>query len=90
MYKYKTKGTCSREILFDVTADEKVKDVKFIGGCNGNLQAVSRLVEGKSVDQVIDTLKGIQCRAGTSCGDQLAKALLEYKAKKGLLEDNKD
>lgn len=81
MYSYLTKGTCSRQILFDVTDDNKVKNVKFIGGCSGNLQAISKLVDGKPIDEVISTLKGIKCRANTSCGDQLATALSEYKAK---------
>ena len=79
MHTYRTKGTCSKEILFDVTADGKVTGVKFIGGCLGNLQAVSRLVEGRPVNEVISLLKGIQCRNNTSCGDQLATALTEYK-----------
>ncbi len=78
MQSYSTKGTCSRQILFDVTPDLKLKDVKFIGGCNGNLQAVSKLVEGKDINEVISLLKGINCRAGTSCADQLAKALEKY------------
>ena len=82
MHTYITKGTCSRQILFDVTPDDKVKDVKFIGGCSGNLQAVARLVEGQHIDQVISTLKGIKCRSNTSCGDQLAHALERYKQKK--------
>ena len=80
MYTYKTKGTCSSLINFNVT-DNTVTDVKFVGGCKGNLQAVSKLVEGKDIDWVIQTLKGIQCRAGTSCADQLATALLNYKEK---------
>ncbi len=84
MQTYKTKGTCSREIQFDVTGDKKLTNVKFIGGCLGNLQAVSKLVEGQDIDQVIKTLKGIQCRGGTSCSDQLATALIEYKKKNGL------
>ena len=79
MQTYMTKGTCSRQILVDVTEDLKVKNVKFIGGCSGNLQAVARLVDGKNVDEVISTLKGIKCRSNTSCGDQLALALEEYK-----------
>ena len=81
MHTYMTRGTCSRQILFDVTEDLKVKNVKFIGGCSGNLQAVARLVDGKHVDEVIATLKGIKCRSNTSCGDQLAIALEDYKAK---------
>lgn len=82
MQTYMTKGTCSRQILFDVTEDNLVKNVKFIGGCSGNLQAVARLVDGKNIDEVISTLKGIKCRSNTSCGDQLAIALTEYKEKK--------
>lgn len=78
---YNTRGTCSRQILYDVTEDGLVTNVKFIGGCLGNLQAVARLVEGKTVDEVIFLLKGIQCRAGTSCADQLAKALEQYQEK---------
>lgn len=79
MQIYRTKGTCSKEIIYDVTADGKVTGVKFIGGCPGNLQAVAKLVDGKPVDEVIKTLKGIKCRSNTSCGDQLATALEEYK-----------
>lgn len=82
MQTYQTKGTCSRQILFDVTEDNKVKNVKFIGGCLGNLQAIAKLVDGKDIDEVIATLKGIKCKGNTSCGDQLAKALLEYKERK--------
>jgi uncharacterized protein (TIGR03905 family) len=81
MQTYMTKGTCSRQILFDVTEDMTLKNVKFIGGCSGNLQAIARLVDGKNIDEVIATLKGIKCRSNTSCGDQLALALIEYKDK---------
>lgn len=81
MQIYHTQGTCSRQITFDVTEDNKVTGVKFIGGCSGNLQALSRLVEGMSVDEVIAKLKGIKCRGNTSCSDQFATALLKYKAK---------
>ena len=82
MQTYMTRGTCSRQILYDVTEDNKVTNVKFIGGCSGNLQAVARLVDGKNIDEVISTLKGIKCRSNTSCGDQLAIALMNYKEKK--------
>lgn len=81
MYQYTTKGTCSRQITFDVTEDNKLKNVKFLGGCNGNLQGVSKLVEGRDVDEVISILKGIECRGNTSCPDQLATALLKFKEK---------
>lgn len=87
MQTYLTRGTCSRQIIYDVTEDGKVKNVKFIGGCSGNLQAMARLVEGKTVDEVISTLKGIKCRSNTSCGDQLALALEEYKRKNETRED---
>ena len=86
MNSYTTRGTCSRQILFEVDPDNTVHNVKFIGGCNGNLQAVSRLVEGKTVEEVIFLLKGIQCRSNTSCADQLATALEKYQQK---LEHNK-
>ena len=86
MQTYLTKGTCSRQILFDVTEDERVENVKFIGGCSGNLQGISRLVNGKPIDEVIATLKGIKCKGNTSCPDQLSKALSEYKEKKSALK----
>ena len=75
MYTYTTSGTCSRQIVFDITKDNKVTNVKFIGGCLGNLQGVSKLCEGRDVDEVISILEGIKCRGNTSCPDQLAKAL---------------
>ena len=76
-YEYKTKGTCSQRILFEVI-EGKVCNVQFIGGCNGNLQGISALVKGMDVDEVIDRLEGISCgMKGTSCPDQLAKALIE-------------
>ncbi len=80
MLTYATRGTCSRQIIFDVE-DNKVKDVKFIGGCLGNLQGIAKLVEGRDIDEVIATLKGIKCKGNTSCPDQLAQALIEYKKK---------
>ena len=76
-YEYKTKGTCSRSILFDIE-DGKVKNVQFIGGCNGNLKGIGALVEGMDVQDVISRVEGIQCgMKSTSCPDQLAKALKE-------------
>lgn len=79
MFTYSTKGTCSRQILFDVDKEGNLRNVRFIGGCGGNLQGISRLVEGKSIDEVEQTLAGIKCRNGTSCPDQLSKAIGEYK-----------
>ena len=81
MQTYITKGTCSRQIIYNVTPDNKVTGVKFIGGCSGNLQAISRLVEGKDVDEVISLLQGIKCRSNTTCGDQFAQALIDYNNK---------
>ena len=76
-YEYKTKGTCSRSILFDIE-DGKVKNVQFIGGCNGNLKGIGALVEGMNVQDVISRVEGIQCgMKSTSCPDQLALALKE-------------
>lgn len=80
-YTYKTTGTCSVGINMEIENDV-VKDVQFVGGCNGNTQGISHLVRGMKVDEVIERLKGINCNGrGTSCPDQLAKALAEYKAK---------
>ncbi len=78
MYTYSTKGTCSRQIIFDVDEENKVRNVKFIGGCSGNLQGVAKLVEGRPVDEVRTLLRGIKCRNNTSCPDQLSQALDEY------------
>lgn len=76
-YEYKTKGTCSQKILFDVE-DGKVSNVQFLGGCNGNLKGISALVEGMPVDEVISRVEGIKCgMKSTSCPDQLAQALKE-------------
>ena len=74
-YTYKTKGTCSREISFEVE-DGKVKNVQFFGGCNGNLKGIGALVEGMAVEDVIARVEGITCgMKSTSCPDQLAQAL---------------
>lgn len=76
-YEYKTKGTCSRAILFDIE-DGKLKNVQYIGGCNGNLKGIGALVEGMDVQEAIRRLEGIHCGPrSTSCPDQLAQALKE-------------
>lgn len=76
-YEYKTKGTCSQRIIFEIE-DGKVKNVQFLGGCNGNLKGIGSLVEGMDVDDVIARLEGTCCgMKPTSCPDQLAKALKE-------------
>lgn len=75
MYEYKTSGTCSQRILFDIE-DGKVKNVQFIGGCNGNLKGIASLVEGMDVSDIIARLEGTTCGGkSTSCPDQLARAL---------------
>lgn len=74
-YTAKTSGTCSREIYFTIE-EGIVKNVSFLGGCNGNLKGLGQLVEGMKVEDVIKRLEGIDCNGrGTSCPDQLAKAL---------------
>ena len=76
-YTYRTQGVCSRQIEFEIE-DGKVKNVCFVSGCNGNLQGIGKLVEGMDVEEVIERLKGINCNGkGTSCPDQLARALAE-------------
>ena len=79
MENYKTFGVCSRNIEFEVK-DNIVTSVHFVGGCLGNTTGVSKLAVGRSVDELISLLEGIQCRNGTSCRDQFARALKEYKA----------
>lgn len=76
MYKYSPKGVCSTEITFDIE-DGIVKNVCFAKGCKGNLQAISRLVEGMPAEEAKKRLHGIICQNGTSCADQLATALDE-------------
>ncbi len=74
-YRYRTKGTCSQEILFTVR-DGRLTDVRFVGGCNGNLQGISRLVEGMTPGEAASRLAGIRCGfKPTSCPDQFSKAL---------------
>lgn len=77
VYKYRTKGTCSRMIEFELDG-ETVKNVSFEGGCNGNLKGIGSIVEGMNANDVIARLEGIRCGfKTTSCPDQLAKALRE-------------
>ena len=78
-FEYKTKGTCCQRILFEVE-EGKVKNVQFLGGCNGNLKGIAALVEGMDVNDVISRVEGIKCgMKSTSCPDQLAQALKEAK-----------
>ena len=79
MYEYKTSGACSQRILFDVV-DGKVRNVQFIGGCNGTLKGIAALVEGMDADEVIARVQGVTSgMRKTSCPDQLAQALIAAK-----------
>lgn len=73
---YEFSGTCSRSVTFDIDPEGKVRDISFLGGCNGNLKGVSALCEGMTPEQIIERLKGIRCGfKSTSCPDQFARAL---------------
>lgn len=80
-YRYKPEGVCSKEMIFDIEKDI-VKNLKVVGGCPGNTIGVSKLVKDKKIDEIISLLKDIQCgHKGTSCPDQIARALELYKTK---------
>lgn len=77
--KFKPSGVCAKEMSFDII-DNKIKNLNFINGCPGNLIGLSKLIDGMDIDEVIEKLRGIDCRGkGTSCPDQLSKALEEWK-----------
>lgn len=77
IYTYKTNKTCSRQIIVNVE-NGIIKEVEFIGGCSGNTQGISALVKGMKIEDVVDKCRGIDCAGrGTSCPDQLSKALEE-------------
>lgn len=79
MFSYKTSGVCSSNINIEIN-NNIVESVEFVGGCPGNLSGIGQLVVGMTVDEVIEKLNGIDCRSkGTSCPDQLSKALLAWK-----------
>lgn len=79
--QYKTVGTCC-QLMQVAIQDGKVVDAEFFGGCNGNLKGIKSLIKGMSIDGVIEKLQGITCNSKpTSCPDQLAKCLIEYKTK---------
>lgn len=80
-YIYEPQGTCSMQMIFEIDG-EVVKDLQIIGGCPGNTIGISALVKGRKVDEIIELLRGIPCgNKGTSCPDQVAIALQEYKEK---------
>ena len=79
-YNYRTKGVCSKEMHIELNDDHTIQAVRVEGGCNGNLQAISRVVEGMTVEQIEGYFKGISCNGrGTSCSDQLATAVRKAK-----------
>ena len=78
-YKYTPEGVCSMQMIFEIE-NNIIKKLKIVGGCPGNTVGVSKLVEGRNIDEVIEMLKGIPCGIKvTSCPDQVARALEEYK-----------
>ncbi len=79
IFEYEPKGVCAVKIVLEIENDI-IKSAKFIGGCPGNTQGICALIKGMNINEVIKKLKGIDCKMrGTSCPDQLAKALEEYK-----------
>ncbi len=83
VYEYKTKGTCSQLIILDMDGDV-INDVQFIGGCNGNLQGISKLVKGMKYEDVKASFDGIRCGfKSTSCPDQLVRAMEAAMAAQG-------
>ena len=88
MYTYQPRGVCSREIHIDLDGDT-IKHVDFVGGCNGNLKAISKLIEGKNIDEVASVLEGNTCgRRSTSCADQLVQGLRAARAAEERTRDN--
>ncbi len=79
-FEYTPQGVCSRKMIFDINDDGTIASLEVIGGCNGNLKGIAALVKGRTVDEVIKDLEGIQCGfKPTSCPDQIAHALKAYK-----------
>jgi len=83
MELYYTQGTCAKQILFEVK-DNKLALLRYAGGCNGNNAGIGALIVGTDIDGIIAKFRGITCRNGTSCPDQLAQALIKYKQKAGV------
>lgn len=78
-YEYSPKGTCSTRMIFEISDDDRIEDLKVIGGCNGNLKGIGALIRGMKREDVIAKLDGIRCGfKPTSCPDQIAQALKAY------------
>ena len=83
VFNYTPSGVCSQKITVDIDEQKRtINDIRFLGGCHGNLQGIAALAKGKDIDEIISSLKGIDCRMrGTSCPDQLARALEQIREK---------
>jgi len=81
-FSHPTQGICAARIDFEIDDDNKIRNAQFIGGCGGNTKGLSALLEGMPAEEVAKRLEGIPCRAGTSCPDQLAKAVKKVLANK--------
>ncbi|MCL2556103.1 MAG: TIGR03905 family TSCPD domain-containing protein [Firmicutes bacterium] len=77
-----TGGTCCKQIIYAINDKDELTTCKFINGCGGNTQGIARLVTGRKIDDIIVQLKGIPCKGNTSCPDQLAKALEDFKKRR--------
>lgn len=81
-YRFKPTGVCSSEMIFEIDENDVIKDLKVIGGCNGNLKGISALIKEMKINDVIEKLNGIKCGyKDTSCPDQISKALIDFKTK---------
>lgn len=77
-FSYKTRGTCSQMIFFDIDDEKRLHNVRFLGGCDGNLKSIGKLVEGQDAEKISNMLSGVQCGfKDTSCGDQFSRAIRE-------------
>ena len=77
-YQFKTSGTCSSYIFFELDDEKRLHNVRFLGGCDGNLKSIGRLVEGQDAEKISELLSGVRCGLkSTSCGDQFSKAIRE-------------
>lgn len=81
-YEYEPQGVCPMEISFDIDDENRITNIEFYGGCNGNLKAVSKLVDGMTAEEISNVLAGNTCgNRPTSCADQLAKAVMQAAGK---------
>ena len=81
-YRFKPNGVCSKEMIFNINEDNVIESLEVVGGCPGNLIGIGKLITGMKIDDVIEKIEGVQCGLkSTSCPDQIAKALKEYKNK---------